>query len=648
MAPVGPPPRTPIKPRVKMRPFHWVKVPLNLLPPSFWNKIMPKGDLKLNEDKIEDLFAADATKVIKKKKKEQPKTLLDAKRGQNLGIFMSGFKIAVSELDRRLHHLPPHPDALPVEYIISLRKLAPTPEEYSSYKKYPGDKSQLSDIDQFLMRLMEIPNLKARLDLLLTVHEFPLQFEDLAPEIELTLNACKQLLKCPKFEDVLHYVLSIGNYVNGGTNKGACHGFQLKSLVKLADARGRDKKTTLLDFLVMTLREKQKQLLSVPAELDSVPKALEASVKGLSAEVEVLARDLLKIDRGAKKVKEALASPSAEQEEFFSHIDKFVATFEEKLVKLHADVKETETSYKDVLVKYGERPTTDSEEIFGYVATFVARFKESVARSEPKDTSKGESYAEKKKRLDAEKKKEQKAVADEAAKSTAAKSSKAKASQQADAQPFNPFAKTPAASPTKKGQRERERGRQRERECVCVSMHNSSTCISFPFVPFSLSHSHPLSPTHSSPRFLCVFSADAAKKTSNPFGAPAKSKSADKDGATSAKAALSSSGSSEGKGDGKPASGASTRSHSRTASNASARSNHQQQQQQSSVKASPDTPRRNIQVPAKAEVVRPEPDMPDREGGYGGFHRPKHYDVNAVNPFKQQVWQWWQWLHQFT
>ena len=34
-------------------------------------------------------------------------TLLDAKRGQNLGIFMSGFKMPLAELESALSLLPP-------------------------------------------------------------------------------------------------------------------------------------------------------------------------------------------------------------------------------------------------------------------------------------------------------------------------------------------------------------------------------------------------------------------------------------------------------------------------------------------------------------------------------------------------------------
>lgn len=97
-----------------------------------------------------------------------------------------------------------------MEHVIAFRKLGPTPEEFEAYAKYKGDKSLLSSIDQFLMKLMDIPNFKERLDLLLWVYEFPAQFEELKPEVELALAACKEMDKSKKLEGAMHYVLSIG------------------------------------------------------------------------------------------------------------------------------------------------------------------------------------------------------------------------------------------------------------------------------------------------------------------------------------------------------------------------------------------------------------------------------------------------------
>lgn len=77
-----------------------------------------------------------------------------------------------------------------------------------------------------------------------------------------------------------------------------------------------------------------------------------------------MARDLLKIDRGAKALKEGLKEGvSKREEEFFSAVNKFVNGFEEELVHLHANVSETQDLYKKMLETFGERPMTDSEEV---------------------------------------------------------------------------------------------------------------------------------------------------------------------------------------------------------------------------------------------------------------------------------------------
>lgn len=240
-----------------------------------------------------------------------------------------------------------------------------------------GDKRLLSDIDQFLMKLMEVNDLRSRLDLLLWMHEFPAQFTELEPEIVLALDACGELLDSKRFKEVCVYCLSIGNYVNGGTPKGGAHGIYVKSLPKMSDSRGVDKKTTLMDFLVHTLlrgKGPEAQLPKFHEELANVTKAAESSVKGLSAEVEILAKDLLKIDRAAKKLREGTRGATPELEEFYGKVEKYVTRYEEQVVKLHSKSNDTQIKFTNVLKQYGERPNTDSEDVFSVVATFVQRF----------------------------------------------------------------------------------------------------------------------------------------------------------------------------------------------------------------------------------------------------------------------------------
>ena len=350
-------PRQHPTPGCKMRIFHWFPIPPMMVPKTFWFDMIASGDKRIDSNHLEDKFSAAEVVVKKKEKKKEIKTLLDMKRGQNLGIFHSGFRMPVHELDKRLSIFPPDGDALTIEHLMALKREQPQQEEFEAYKKYRGDKTILSDLDQFLMKLMEVPNMKQRLDLLIWIHEFPLQFDEVKPAVHTGLSAVNELNTGRRFETVLSYVLSIGNYCNAGGAKGGQHGVLLKTLPKLSDTRGNDKKTTLMDFLYYTLKGlkgRKRTLISFPEDLKSSSQATETSVKALSAEVEILAKDLLKIDRAGKKLKRGLEKRSEKTERddaFFILLERYVTMYEENLVELHGECQKVQTVFKKVLVR---------------------------------------------------------------------------------------------------------------------------------------------------------------------------------------------------------------------------------------------------------------------------------------------------------
>ena len=55
---------------------------------------------------------------------------------------------------------------------------------------------------------------------------------------------------------VFEHALAIGNYLNGGTNKGAAWGFKIESLNKLIGTKTVDGKSTLLHYLARKLAAK--------------------------------------------------------------------------------------------------------------------------------------------------------------------------------------------------------------------------------------------------------------------------------------------------------------------------------------------------------------------------------------------------------
>ena len=70
-----------------------------------------------------------------------------------------------------------------------------------------------------------------------------------------TPQAVKEVRTSPALKKVLQMTLALGNYLNGGTNKGAAWGFKLDTLSKLSGTKTVDNKSTLLHYIAGPLAE---------------------------------------------------------------------------------------------------------------------------------------------------------------------------------------------------------------------------------------------------------------------------------------------------------------------------------------------------------------------------------------------------------
>ncbi|XP_070575952.1 formin-J-like isoform X2 [Ptychodera flava] len=403
----GPPPPPPLSPSpgspalpqkhskkstVKMRPFHWTKVPQYMVSKSVWKKTKDMTD-KLDTALLEEMFCAKSTGTgigttekdsgTPEHNKKKVNTLLDPKLAQNIGIFLSGFKVDLSDLRGCLTYLTEEDGGLSLEHLNALRRYQPTTEDIEMYKQYKGNRDELTPTDQFMMQLCEIPLLKLRLDLLLHINEFPVAYEDLAPTIETILNACRELYTSEKFITVLEYILAIGNYMNSNSNKGTAYGFKLGTLTKLADCRGKDKKYTLLKYLVEQITKSEPELLSFTVELTNVEQVTCASTIALTAEIDVMKKDLTKIKKSTTQISKNKKSTNQDVR-FCKQVDDFVDQYENKLKMLHGTCSEMSKLYDKVLEKYGEPKGIGSEEFFSCVADFIKAFKKEVKASNVK------------------------------------------------------------------------------------------------------------------------------------------------------------------------------------------------------------------------------------------------------------------------
>jgi hypothetical protein len=270
------------RPTRKMKRFHWNLIAPTAVPSSVWVDVAKKGVAEdIDYAELEKVFSAETQEIKRPNigKKEAVKSLLDNTRSRNIEIFLPRFPLGVQtltmELEEQLNIIINGATKLNVEHIVALKRFQPTLEDKEMYKKYTGEKAELPLADTFLLKLIEVPMLAMRLDLLFTIREFPVNMEEFKPTLDLAWKACHELDESEEFLEVLGCVLAVGNYLNAGTPKGNAYGFQLKYLPKLIDFRGQEK-TSLLDFLVVQIHAKKPDLLHMPSSLDSVVKASES------------------------------------------------------------------------------------------------------------------------------------------------------------------------------------------------------------------------------------------------------------------------------------------------------------------------------------------------------------------------------------
>lgn len=132
-------------------------------------------------------------------------------------------------------------------------KMVPTEEEVSKFQEYQGDSTLLGPADRFIQGILQIPNSFERLDAMLYKASFKEELQHIRETISALEMACKELKGSRTFTKLLEVVLKTGNRLNMGTFRGEAKAFKLDTLLKLADVKGVDGKTTLLHFVIQEI-----------------------------------------------------------------------------------------------------------------------------------------------------------------------------------------------------------------------------------------------------------------------------------------------------------------------------------------------------------------------------------------------------------
>ncbi|XP_028764192.1 formin-like protein 6 [Neltuma alba] len=360
----------------KLKALHWDKVRATSDRATVWDQLK-SSSFQLNEDMMETLFGCNSKNPAPKEPirrsvlppVEQENRVLDPKKSQNIAILLRALNVTRDEVSDAL--LDGNPEALGAELLETLVKMAPTKEEEIKLKNCGGDLSKLGSAERFLKQVLDIPFAFKRVEAMLYRANFDAEVNYLRKSFQTLEVASEELKNSRLFLKLLEAVLRTGNRMNVGTNRGDAKAFKLDTLLKLADIKGTDGKTTLLHFVVQEIIRSegakgdsangsvQNQVNSKFSEDDFRKQGLQV-VAGLGRDLsnvkkaagmdsDVLSSYVSKLEKGLDKVRVALQHEKPDMQGNFFHSTKlFLQNAEEEIVRIKADERKVLILVKEV------------------------------------------------------------------------------------------------------------------------------------------------------------------------------------------------------------------------------------------------------------------------------------------------------------
>ncbi|KAM3411627.1 hypothetical protein ACQJBY_003354 [Aegilops geniculata] len=218
-----------------------------------WDRLK-SSSFQSDEDMIE-VLAMNSRDTSRKggmsTKLRREERVLDPEKEQSIAILMRALNVTPDEVSDALLH--GNGECLGAELLETLVKMAPTKEEELKLRDFTGESSKLGSVECFLKAVLDIPFAFKRIDAMLYRANFENEITYLRKCFQTIEAACDDLRGSRLFLKILEAVLRTGNRMNIDTNRGEPKASKLDTLLKLADIKGADGKTTLLHSAVQEI-----------------------------------------------------------------------------------------------------------------------------------------------------------------------------------------------------------------------------------------------------------------------------------------------------------------------------------------------------------------------------------------------------------
>ncbi|XP_034542910.1 FH2 domain-containing protein 1 [Notolabrus celidotus] len=288
----------------RVRSFFWKPIPEERVreKPNIWTLAVRQQQYQIDVQSVEELFGqqeeaqtgvrgptlargssarVSRTRSYKESIKEDV-SILDSKRGMNVGIFLKQFKKSNSSIVEDIRQ--GEGKIYGAELLKDLLRLLPDAEEIKKLQSFKGDPDKLTLVDSFMFLMIQVPRFEIRIEAMVLREEFFPSCNVMSNEIDVVRAATKDLMSCEELHAILHLVLQAGNILNAGGYAGNAAGFKLSSLLSLADTKANKPGMNLLHFVAMEAKKKDENLIKFPERLHNVQSAARVSVENIEVE----------------------------------------------------------------------------------------------------------------------------------------------------------------------------------------------------------------------------------------------------------------------------------------------------------------------------------------------------------------------------
>ncbi|XP_024128095.1 delphilin isoform X3 [Oryzias melastigma] len=298
-------------------------------------------------------------------KKKDVIEILSHKKAYNASILIAHLKLSPGELRHILMNMTT--DRLEPDHIKQLLLYAPDEEEVKKYEEHKQEPSKLSEVDQFVLQMLSVPEYKTRLQCLLFKCSLQEKTEELRGAYDCIYKASVELKTSKKLAKILEFVLAMGNYLNNKTNKTT--GFKINFLTELSTTKTVDGKSTFLHILVKSLCQHFPDVLDFSKDLAMIPLAAKVNQRTVTSDVNDIHTTIKDIRSTCQKM------PVTAEDRFALAMSNFLENSHPAVQSLESLQQRAMEEFSKTASFFGEdSKATNIEAFFGIFAEFMSKF----------------------------------------------------------------------------------------------------------------------------------------------------------------------------------------------------------------------------------------------------------------------------------